>query len=470
MKAKLTFLSLILFSVTSLYAQTISVTHLFPGEQVPYVSKGNQKLAWVSKIGNYYASNFMDSLQNIVTNVDTNLFAISGGFPANGGGVTLCGSTINSNDNLVGLFYDWDCWQDTSMIVGIHFGNGCYFLYDFATQQRNYFYFNTPTFVEPSDMGADCDYHFNWKNDTLIISLQFTDILGTGSGNHGNCLKFVNYQLIEQGQLIVSDYVVDVFLDPSGKLNQIYDSPWGGYWLQNDGVNYYNDLTPSGTTYFGDAYVNANDMYILQNHFLTIGESDSIKHYNGTTIQSIMASPMTGVYSYKVLCKDHAGRLWVATKDSVYMYNGTNWLSFGFGGINLANQLVNPTPMKSFIEYKSNCFALSFADDLMSVGGNGMLLFCYSDSNTVTTTVNQNRDDSNKFYPNPVSDIIYSNSLTPNDKVVIYNLLGEKIVEQTVLQNSLNLDISNVPSGIYFIEVSQQNKLKFIQKINITKN
>jgi hypothetical protein len=467
MKEKLTFLLLTLLSSTLLNAQTISTTHLFSGEAVPYLSKGSDKLGWVSKSGNYYASNIMDSLQNIVTTVDTNLYAISNGFPANGGGVTLCGSTVNSSDNMIGMFYDWDCWLDTSMIVGPYFGNGCYFLYDFSTQQRSYFYFNTPTFVQPTETDFDCDYHFNWKNDTLIISLQYTDMLNAGA-NHGYCLKFLNNQLIEQGQLIVSDYVVDVFLDPSGKLNQLYDNVMGGFWMQNDGVNYTNDLTPNVTTYYGDAYVKANDMYILQNHFSFSGESDSIIHYNGNNIQSSMASPMTGVYSLKVMCLDHAGRLWIAKKDSVYMYNGTNWFSFDFGGINL-HQLVSPNPMKSLVEYKTNCFALSFAEDLLSVGGNGMLLFCYSDSSTVTT-INNHKANSLLFYPNPASDIISSSNLTPKDQVIIYNIIGELVARETAISNNLNIDVSKFTAGIYFVEVTDGNNLKSTQKIIITKN
>jgi hypothetical protein len=467
MKKKLTFLLLTITFSTFINAQSISITHLFAGEKIPYLSKGNEKLGWVSKSGNYFASNLMDSMQNIVTTVDTNLVSITNGFPANGG-VSFCGSTVNNNDELIGLFYDWACWSDSNMIFGPFLGTGCYFLYDFVAQQKHYLYFNSSAFVHPQIVDLDIDYHLNWIGDTLIISIQFSD-QNTSSGNHGYCLKFLNYQLIQQGQLSVNNNVVDVFIDPTNKLNQLYDNVMGGFWLQNDGVNYNNDLTPNVATYFGDAFVKGNDMYILQNHFSFIGESDSIKHYNGTTIQATMASPMTGVYTYKVMCKDHAGRLWVATKDSVYMYNGTIWLSFGFGGIDLANQLINSSPMKSFIEYKSNCFALSFADDLLTVG-NGMLLFCYSDSTTVTNAKSNSLAFPATFYPNPATHVISSNNLMPNDQVMMYNILGEVVTQETVMHNSLNIDISAFPAGIYFIEVVQENQSKSIQKIVISKN
>lgn len=467
MKTKITLFFLLMSIQSLLNAQSISINHLFPGEVVPYLSKGNVKTGWVSKNGNYYASNIMDSMQNIQTITDTNLTLVTGGFPANEG-VTLCGSTMNSSDNLIGMFYDWDCWLDTSMLTGIYFGNGCYFLYDFNTQQRSYFYFNTPTFVQPEISTLDCDYHFNWINDTLVVTLQYTD-LTFSNFNHGYCLKFVNNQLIEQGEILVASYVVDVFIDQANKVNQLYDQVTGGNWTQNDGVNYNFDLTPSNTTYYSDAEINGNNLYILQNHFSAPGEQDSIVSYNNGSPVNAMVSPMTGVYSSKVLCHDHAGRTWVAKGDSVYMFNGTNWSAFDFGGINLQTQLISPTYIKSFFEYNNNCFALSFSEDLLDAGGNGMLLFCYSDSSTVTNSKNKNLTQNSLFFPNPASNVISSNSLIPNQKLTIKNVLGESIISQTVFHSSLSIDISAFPAGIYFIELINDNQEKSIQKLIITR-
>lgn len=450
-----------------LFAQSINTTHMFSGVPIKYLSKGNQKLGWVSESGNYYAFNLMDSLQNIVTITDSLLTRAAFGFPATGGGVTLCGSILNQNDNLIGMFYDWNCWMDTSMVQFPYFGNGCYFLYDFNTQQRNYFYFNTNTFVEPQEPNVDCDYHLNWKNDTLIITLQYYDQSGMSGGiSWGNCLKFVNNQLVEQGPLMVMNYVVDVFVDPNGKINQLYDNNSGGAWLQNDGVNYSVDLTPSNTTYYADAYVKGSNLFMLQNHFSFIGEQDSIINYNGTA-QSALISPLTGVYSKKAICVDHANRIWVANNDSVYMYNGSAWTAFGFGGVNLQSLLINPSMMKSFIEYKNNCFALSYAEDLLPTGGNGMMLFCY-DSTTVTS-IQRESNNQIKVFPNPANDLVTLSNLKANDKVVLYNIIGEVQTIQNALNNSTTIDLSSFTSGIYFIEVFSTNKTNFYQKIVITR-
>jgi hypothetical protein len=74
------------------------------------------------------------------------------------------------------------------------------------------------------------------------------------------------------------------------------------------------------------------------------------------------------------------------------------------------------------------------------------------------------------FYPNPAADIISCNHLIPNDQVIMYNLLGEVVTQNTAIQNSLNIDISGFPAGIYFIEVVQENQSKSIQKIIISRN
>jgi hypothetical protein len=58
----------------------------------------------------------------------------------------------------------------------------------------------------------------------------------------------------------------------------------------------------------------------------------------------------------------------------------------------------------------------------------------------------------------------------PTDRVIIYNILGETITQETSIQSSLNIDITGFPAGIYFIEVLQENHSKSIQKIIISQN
>lgn len=474
MKKLLLCITLLFIKNIGLDAQTINTTHLFSGTPVKYLSKGTHKLGWVSENGSYYASNIMDSLQNIITVPDSSLSIAPFGFPATTGGVTLCGSILDQNDNLKAMFYDWNCWIDTNMVQFPYFGNGCYFLYDFNTQQRHYFYFNTNTFVQPQEPNTDCDYHLNWKNDTLVITLQFYDQSQSAGGiSWGNCVKFYNNQVIEEGVLPVDNYVIDVFIDSTGKVNHLYDNMLGGSWWQSDGLNYNTNVTPANTTFYGDAFVKSNDLYLLQNHFSFIGESDSILNYNGVS-QSAIISPMIGVYSRKAMCVDHANRIWVAKADSVYMYNGNSWIAFDFGGINLQSSLMNPSIMKSFIEYKNNCYALCYSEDLLPTGGNGMLLFCYNDSTIVTSNRQQlsSSTPSNQIniFPNPAANFIHITNLQANDRIIIKNLLGKEIYSENVSQSQYNIETTGISNGLYLIDVKRNNGIIVTQKVIITKN
>lgn len=66
-----------------------------------------------------------------------------------------------------------------------------------------------------------------------------------------------------------------------------------------------------------------------------------------------------------------------------------------------------------------------------------------------------------KVYPNPVTDWIYFDSENPIQTVEIYNLQGQKII--TSNQHSINT--SELPSGMYLLKITDENNLKFTQKI-----
>jgi hypothetical protein len=457
--------SMFCFFNFSTKAQTINISHQFPGESILYPSKGLEKVGWVKQIGNNYATVKMDSTQNFITVLDTSLTVASLNFPANGGGQTICGSTMDENDQMHGLFFDWNCWVDSTSTSN-YFGNGCYFLYDFQNQQRHYFYFNTNTFVQPQNITSDMDYNLLWKNDTLIITLQSTDISASGT-NYGYCLKFLNYQLIQQGELSVLGYGVDVFIDNSGRLNQLYDEVLGGNRIQNDGVNYSTILTPNASTYYADATLSDTTLYILQNHFSSSNENDSILIFSGNSITAT-SSIMSGLLSKKVMCKDHAGRIWVAKNDSVYMYNGINWLTYSFNGLNLINSSTpSPFPHKSFIEYKRNCFALSFSDDLQNNYGNGLLLFCYQDS-TITTSISTENfapTQNISIFPNPTSNVAFLEVNSIKDceaQIKIYNHSGASALEVRNTKvnagfNKIEIDTQELSNGIYFLNYTTNN-------------
>lgn len=104
-------------------------------------------------------------------------------------------------------------------------------------------------------------------------------------------------------------------------------------------------------------------------------------------------------------------------------------------------------------------------------------LTCGSAKVAITVSVNdctgitelEDQLSSASLYPVPTHDGFITLSITSLDKntsVAIYNSLGELIFRQTILSESTPLDLSEKPSGIYFVRISKNNNaLKTVKVI-----
>ncbi|MFN5318107.1 MAG: T9SS type A sorting domain-containing protein [Bacteroidia bacterium] len=76
-----------------------------------------------------------------------------------------------------------------------------------------------------------------------------------------------------------------------------------------------------------------------------------------------------------------------------------------------------------------------------------------------------------KTYPNPVSDIlnITCNGLKKNTELEIFNMLGTKVLSETLIAQNTNHQISlvNLPSGVYIYRLQQGSKALRTGKITI---
>ena len=77
-----------------------------------------------------------------------------------------------------------------------------------------------------------------------------------------------------------------------------------------------------------------------------------------------------------------------------------------------------------------------------------------------------------KIYPNPV----YSRSLivtspTPNnDKIIIYNLEGLKMIEASINKSKTEIDTSILAMGVYHVKIIENDKILEERKITIVRN
>ena len=145
-------------------------------------------------------------------------------------------------------------------------------------------------------------------------------------------------------------------------------------------------------------------------------------------------------------------------KATVMKFDGTNWLYVGppsgfsegsAGYINLAfNQ--SGEPYVAYMDYQNDHKATVMKFDSVAVG------------------INQNSISGLTVYPNPAIDkIIVENSNTISGNLSIENLTGQKLLTQQVIEAKTQIDISNLPNGVYFVKhTSNKNATvaKFIKQ------
>ena len=58
-----------------------------------------------------------------------------------------------------------------------------------------------------------------------------------------------------------------------------------------------------------------------------------------------------------------------------------------------------------------------------------------------------------KLYPNPVNNTLHIDSDVFIQQIKIYNMMGQQILET----KELNINVSNLKSGVYFIRLNTMN-------------
>lgn len=73
--------------------------------------------------------------------------------------------------------------------------------------------------------------------------------------------------------------------------------------------------------------------------------------------------------------------------------------------------------------------------------------------------VSENTHDSFSFYPNPTSNKLSLNAANNIDDVVIYNMLGQKVLETKIGATSSDISLSNLAKGPYIMNVSVEGQI-----------
>ena len=70
------------------------------------------------------------------------------------------------------------------------------------------------------------------------------------------------------------------------------------------------------------------------------------------------------------------------------------------------------------------------------------------------------------IYPNPAADVINIEARYPEiDEIAIYNLLGKAVFSISRFDNSRKIDISSIPSGVYYVVVKKGGEIIQTEKL-----
>ena len=88
--------------------------------------------------------------------------------------------------------------------------------------------------------------------------------------------------------------------------------------------------------------------------------------------------------------------------------------------------------------------------------------FDYSLSGSCTSTnIEMSYLEQLKFYPNPVSSIIYFEMCLANIELELFNSTGSLVLQRKISNESALLDVSHLSQGIYLLKFSHKDKIRF---------
>ncbi|WP_118974549.1 T9SS type A sorting domain-containing protein [Taibaiella koreensis] len=73
--------------------------------------------------------------------------------------------------------------------------------------------------------------------------------------------------------------------------------------------------------------------------------------------------------------------------------------------------------------------------------------------------------DGISVYPNPSNGIIYIKGLSDKGKALVYNAVGQKVLERTLENSMEGMNISSLANGIYQLQITNSDKVIFTTKL-----
>jgi hypothetical protein len=141
---------------------------------------------------------------------------------------------------------------------------------------------------------------------------------------------------------------------------------------------------------------------------------------------------------------------------NIYSYTDDPTSNFTAGQVAFSGQATWTLPVdvyNAFLTAPDSGLIYFPADGVADIAAGATLIGTYTVT-TVPLSVDDLESNELSYHPNPVKDVLTISSQRTIDRLTMYNLMGQQVMDVKSNALSTELDMSNLPSGAYFIRVS----------------
>ncbi|WP_400077904.1 S8 family serine peptidase [Winogradskyella sp. R77965] len=196
---------------------------------------------------------------------------------------------------------------------------------------------------------------------------------------------------------------------------------------------------------------------------LSIGAVDANGDYVSFSSQG--GAAQVGYQKPDVVARGGAAYV-VNQNNTITQNNGTSFSGpIMCGGIaSLWQAIPNASPTEVMDYVRESASQFSSPDDFLGYGIPDLDV-----ARSIALSIDDGLIEDFGFYPNPVKDEINLRlpEILSDADVSIYNQLGQKVLSQSILENSQTINVSTLSTGIYLIKFSSENSsqtFKFIKQ------
>ena len=183
--------------------------------------------------------------------------------------------------------------------------------------------------------------------------------------------------------------------------------------------------------------------------------------FDGTSWVNVgTANFSAGLAYYISLAFSPSGEPYVAYNDeqfypngkaTVMKFNGSSWVNVGAAGFS-----AGVSDFESLAFSPSGEPYVAFED---CGNGYGVTLMKYD---SVFVGINEPQKSGLSLYPNPASNqVTIETSVTPTQsQLSIMNLSGQQLITSQITEPKIQIDISTLPSGVYFMRLTGERTVK----------